>query len=67
MRSLRDGGRKEGENTGNVTLGFVTNDGDDYDVALLADEGEVHSKEWIIDSRCSFHICREKRNFLSLE
>lgn len=33
MRSLKDGGRKEGENSGNFTLGFV-GDHDDYDGLL---------------------------------
>ena len=34
MRNLRDGGRKESENSKNGALGFV--DGDDYDGAFFA-------------------------------
>ena len=64
VKNLRDRGRQENENTANSALGFVGDD--DYDGALLVDEGVVHSKEWVIDSNCSFHICYEKRNLLSL-
>ena len=56
MRNLRDRGRKQSENSRDVALGFVGNDDEDYDGALLVDGGAVHSKDWVIDSRYSFHI-----------
>ena len=66
MNSLRDRGRKESENSGNAALGFVTNDDDDYDGALVVDGGMVNSKERVIDSGCSFHICCEREKFSKL-
>ena len=55
MRSLRDGGRKESENSGNSALG-------------LRDGGVNHSKEWVIDSGYSIHKSFEKeKQFLSLK
>ncbi|CAO2839379.1 unnamed protein product [Amaranthus hypochondriacus] len=41
MKSLRDGERHEHESSGSPALGFVGDD--DYDGALLVDEGVVHS------------------------
>ena len=64
MESLRDSGRNENESNGSAALGFVGDD--DYDRALLVDRGVVHSKGWVIDSSCSFHICCEKENFTKL-
>ena len=41
--------------------------GDDVDDrALLVNGGVVHSKEWVIESGCSFHICCEKEKFSML-
>ena len=57
MKSMRNGGRKEGKNSKNVALGL--GDDDDYDGTLLVDGGVVFSKEWIIDFECSFYICCE--------
>ena len=43
MKSMRNGGRKEGKNSKNVALGL--GDDDDYDWTLLVDGGVVFSKE----------------------
>ena len=58
MKDLRNG-RRYGENSRKVTLSFVDVDGD-YDGALLVDGRVTHSKELVIDSGCSNHICCEK-------
>ena len=63
MKSLRDR-RNKNEGNGRATLGIGSDD--DYDGALLVDEGVVHSKEWVMDSGCSFHICCEKEKFTKL-
>ena len=55
--------RRNGESNGDVALGFVD---DDYDGSLLVDGGVTRSKEWVIDSGCSFHICCEKKKFAKL-
>ena len=65
MRSLRDDGRNEGENSRNFALGFMGDD--DYDGALSVDGGKIHSKKWVINSSCSFHICCEKEKFSKLK
>ena len=57
-------GRNENESSGSAALGFVGDD--DYDGALLVNGGVVHSKGWVIDSNCSFHICCEKEKFTKL-
>ena len=62
MKSLRIVGDMR-MSSGSAALGFV---GDDYDGALLADRGVVHSKGWVIDSGYSFHICCEKEKFTKL-
>lgn len=41
IRNLRDGRRKDGENSEDGALGFV-DDEDDYDGAFLIDGGVVH-------------------------
>ena len=64
MKKLRDSGRNENESSESAALGFVEDD--DYDGALLVDGGVVHSKGWVIDSGCSFHICCEKEKFTKL-
>ena len=58
MKILRDGGRHESESSGSAVVGFVGDD--NFDGAQLVDKGVVHSKGYILDSRCSFHICCEK-------
>ena len=63
MKDLKVG-RIEGESSGSVVLGFVEDE--DYDGALLFDEGVTRSKEWVIDSGCSFHICCERERFAKL-
>ena len=57
MKDLRVG-RRDGESSGDAALGFV--DDDDYNGALLVDGRVTHSKELVIDSGCSNHICCEK-------
>ncbi|XP_057548207.1 uncharacterized protein LOC130826654 [Amaranthus tricolor] len=56
-------GRRDGESSRSAALGFVD---DDYNGALLIDGGVTRSKEWVIDSGCSFHICCEKEKFAKL-
>ena len=63
MKSLRNG-KNDDEGSGNAALSIGSDD--DYDGALLVDGGVVHSKEWVMDSGCSFHICCEKKKFTKL-
>ena len=64
MKNLTGGRRQKSENSADTALGFVVDD--DYDGALLVDGGVIHSKKWIIDSCCSFHICCVKEKFTKL-
>ena len=63
MKDLKVG-RRDGESSEDAALGFV--DDDDYNGVLLVDGVVTHSKEWVIDSGCSFHICCEKVKFAKL-
>jgi hypothetical protein len=38
----------------------VPRDEDGQDYVLMVSSPENHSSEWVIDSRCSYHMCSNK-------